>query len=271
MVGLLGCGCCDVTCPPAKTGWDFRSLPQSTATTRYVQETWDSIPALNGNWQFCSSQTVNGVLRQFGAASLLFNLSDPPANQLSPIFSRADYRWDMTVPQVPSATTSSAVSEIWTGPVINWQSNSSEYGYCFIVRYSRIAGMMSGTKTYTFTSWTHITQCGQPVANTGDIPPGAVFTVGSGSVSEFWSGTAISETIEAFGNWNLAAGTWDIELKAGGSVKIRANGAIPEERRNDRACFGEFFLNASAVAPFSTSPSPTLPTHDNTLIRYTYQ
>jgi hypothetical protein len=271
MVGLIGCGCCGAdACPPGRTGWDYVSLPQSNATSRFVQETWNSIPTLNGDWNFCTTQTVNGVLRQFGGTGLLFKLTDPQTGAADAIFNRADYSWDMTLPQVPSATTGNAYSEIWTGPVINWEPVSAYYGYSFIIEYTYTLGLNFGTKTYRFAPWDHATQCGAPVATTGDLPAGAVFTVGSASVSEFWTGAAISETVEAFGNWDRDNAVWDVELKVGGVVKIKANGTIPADRINNKACFGEFYLDAAAYVPLSGSPSANLPTHDNTLIRYTY-
>jgi len=278
MVGLIGCGCCGAAaCPPARVGWDFQSLPQSNATSRYVQEAWNSVGTLNGNWRFCTTQTVNGVLRQFGATSLLFNLSDPPSSVSNTIFTRADYSWDMTVPQVPSATTNSAYSKIATGPVINWEHPLYEYGYSFFVEYQievgggggGLPGFGFGTKTYYFGQWSHASQCGV-IQRAAGGPPGTVYTIGSSGVSEFWAGGAISETVEAFGNWDRDNAVWDVELKVGGVVKIKANGTIPASRIDDKACFGEFFLDAAAYVPLGSSPSSTLPTHDNTLIRYTY-
>ena len=277
MVGLLGCGCCGAAaCPPSPAGWGYVSLPQSNATSCFCQEQWNSVPTLNGDWHFCATQTVNGVLRQFGGTSLLFKLTDPPNNNTADIFTRADYSWDWTIPQVPSVNTNSVYSQVWTGPVINWNPASAKYGWSFIIRYELTAGsggpspgLNFGTKSYYFRPWNHQQQCATPTIVTETIP-GAVFTTGSYGVTEFWVGTAISETVEAYGNWNASGGVWDVELKVGGVVKIKANGTIPSDRTDDKACFGEMLLNGAAFVPFSSSPSPTLPTHDNTLIRYTY-
>jgi hypothetical protein len=281
MVGLIGCGCCGgEECPPSPTGWDYQSLPQANTTSRFASETWDSIASLNGDWTFCSPQTVNGVLNQFGAVSLPFKLSDPPASSSSSVFTRADYLWDMTVPQVPSPFTNKAYSKVITGPVINWEHPLDNYGYSFFVVYQidiqgggPIPGFGIGFKTYYFSKWNHFPQCGTP--STSAViggPPGTIYTVGGPAVQEFWYGLPVSETISAFGNWDVNAKVWDVELKVNNTVKIKANGIIPNERLGDRVCFGEMFVDGAAFLPFSMTPLPaaTLPTHDNTLIRYTY-